>query len=424
MTSYLFIYRVLFVFVRFFILPFVYFLSTLLKKLGPENKFTKTILSRRNAFNQIQKIPQFAENQRIYWFHAASGEIEYAKSIMRELKKMDPHCKILWSYSSISAESFFSSAVDVDFKFPLPFDSIQNNQRLIRILKPTVFLIARSDLWPELLFQLKKNKIPRFLFAATVSEKKSRSYSNQNVFSFLSHISCVSQEDYTNLQEMNLPGKLIQQGDPRADEVYFRTKQSRLKFDLKSKMKQKNILLLGSTWSEDEKALVEIFELENWSFVLVPHEWHAQDRQHFESFFKDKNLAFYSDIENTALSEKCDVLVVNKKGILLELYRQATAVFVGGSFKEKVHSVYEPLAWGKKVFVGPFYQNNREAVEFSKMESGGEQFVSIVHSSKELIHILRRRNHHHFAAIEKPIISEIEKKIGASTKIAKTASEL
>ena len=60
-------------------------------------------------------------------------------------------------------------------------------------------------------------------------------------------------------------------------------------------------------------------------------------------------------------------MIVDQIGILAELYTWGQAAFVGGSFRKQVHSVMEPLACGIPVAVGPFHQNNREALEFQQV---------------------------------------------------------
>lgn len=426
MMAFLFLYRFLFVIVSCLILWPLVLIFQLLKRFQIGGKFAKTILLRWNGLQDFKDFPTIQPHQKVYWFHAASGEIEYAKPVMRQLKERDPQCIIVWSYSSISALDFFSGVVDVDFKFPLPFDSVKNAKELISKIKPHLFCIARSDLWPELLWQLRQKNIPRFLFASTVSEGKSLSFVNQNVFSLLSHISCVAAEDQRNLRSMNLPAMIFQHGDPRADQVYHRATSTKKDFPLARCLKQANLLLLGSAWPEDEDALKPVFDLPTWSFILVPHEWHPEDRQHYLNFFTGKTVGFFSEIEPAGFVNHPlhDVIIVDRKGILAELYKVATTVFVGGSFKEKVHSVYEPLAWGKNVYVGPYYENNREAVQFSKLKIDQDSFVTVLQRGKQLCEILQNRTAKDFEKFQKPITETIHDQLGASKRIVDTLFQL
>ena len=419
MSLFLIAYRIVFGILQFFILSPMIFTLKILIRLQWGGKFAKTLILRHEGKRELKNFPGKKPHQKVYWFHAASGEIEYAKPVMRQLKEKDPTCLIVWSYSSVSAQDFFASVVDVDFKFPLPFDSVQNAKELISLVKPDLFLIARSDLWPELLYQLQIKKIPRILFATTMSQRKASSAINQNVFSLLSHLSCVADEDLSHLQKMDLPGKLFQHGDPRADQVYHRVTSIKKDLPLSRCLKNKNLLLLGSTWPEDEDALQSVFQLSSWSFILVPHEWHPENRQHYLNFFSGQNVGFFSDLEQTGFLNHplYDVIIVDRKGILADLYRLATTVFVGGSFKEKVHSVYEPLAWGKNVYVGPFYENNREAVEFSKLLVDQKPCVTILNRGKELSEVLENLTAKDFEKFHDPIKKTIQNKLGASQRL-------
>jgi len=80
-----------------------------------------------------------------------------------------------------------------------------------------------------------------------------------------------------------------------------------------------------------------------------------------------------------------DVLIVDKIGLLANLYRLGMAAFVGGSFTQKVHNVLEPAAHGIPVIVGPKISSQAEAVHLAA--SGG---AVIVNSSEELVTLLLR----------------------------------
>jgi len=65
-----------------------------------------------------------------------------------------------------------------------------------------------------------------------------------------------------------------------------------------------------------------------------------------------------------------DVVVVDKIGILAELYTTASIAYVGGGFHAKgLHSVIEPAAAGVPVLFGPRWQGSRDARLL--LEAGG-----------------------------------------------------
>jgi len=63
-----------------------------------------------------------------------------------------------------------------------------------------------------------------------------------------------------------------------------------------------------------------------------------------------------------AEAAEADVVIVDRVGVLGDLYALADVAFVGGGFHAAgLHSVLEPAAFGAPVVFGPRYANSREA---------------------------------------------------------------
>ena len=56
---------------------------------------------------------------------------------------------------------------------------------------------------------------------------------------------------------------------------------------------------------------------------------------------------------------------MDKVGLLAELYLVGKIVFVGGSFRARVHNVLEPAAYALPILTGPFIENSGEAMEMA-----------------------------------------------------------
>jgi 3-deoxy-D-manno-octulosonic-acid transferase len=66
-----------------------------------------------------------------------------------------------------------------------------------------------------------------------------------------------------------------------------------------------------------------------------------------------------------------DVVVVDRLGVLGELYALADIAFVGGGFHSAgLHSVLEPAAFGAPVLFGPRHQNSRDAALLAQRGGG------------------------------------------------------
>ena len=68
------------------------------------------------------------------------------------------------------------------------------------------------------------------------------------------------------------------------------------------------------------------------------------------------------------------MLIVDKMGILAELYGSADAAYVGGALHHQVHNVLEPASYGLPLAFGPRYHNQREAQ--SLVEKGLAKVIS------------------------------------------------
>lgn len=317
--------------------------------------------------------PKFGQNP--IWIHAASGEFEYAKPVIRQLKLSAPDIPIVVTYFSPTFSLSVENFPGVDFALPLPLDLPGPCASFLKHIQPRLLLIARTDIWPEILTQTRIRKVPIHLFSYTQKPltRFGRTFAKFRL-SFVDQVDCVSDEDLNLLLELGVGPTLDTLGDTRYDQVHHRLAHPKA---LPEILKPKSICLVaGSTWPEDEKvlftALQPLLVAEQLKLILVPHE---PTPAHIESLRADLRLnglkyALFSDERDW---EDKAVLLVDKVGVLAELYLWGNLAFVGGSYRSTVHSVMEPLGAGAVTFVGPKNQNNREAQEFKALTVMGRK---------------------------------------------------
>lgn len=302
-----------------------------------------------------------------YWFHASSGEIEYCKSVIRNLKAQQPDAKVVVTYSSPSAEKlFFNISQYVDQFIPLPWDQPCAIKKLIKYINPQVLIFSRTDLWPELIRQAKKAGCKIGVISYNPKFSAVNNAINRYLLDQFDFISCLNEKASNRIRLLTQTEVIKADGDTRFDQVFHRLQQeSKVKI-----VSTARILVCGSTWPEDEAVLFESFSFlikKNIKIVLCPHDVSSENIQRLQTNLRQKGWTFSllssrQNLQNIALVE--DVFIVDKVGYLADLYRYAELAFVGGSFKEKVHSVMEPLCCGLPTIVGPHFQNNPEAVRY------------------------------------------------------------
>ena len=349
------------------------------------------MLSDRENMN-LQLLPA-----RPLWIHASSGEIEYAKSVIREIKRCYPQIPVMVTYFSPSAKKLIQKFSGIDLAMALPWDHRHSVQKFLDFYKPRAFLVARTDVWPEIAVETKRRRIPSLLFAATIAEHSSRKgwiagALTRTALNSLSQIFCVSAADLENLQSLGVRTEASVAGDTRFDQVIYRLKNPNpVKTELKPQGKNTKIFVMGSTWPQDEEILLPA--LKKWiglghRAILAPHEVGTERIEKLEAEL-EKILGKRPDRYSKINSWTAPVLLVDQMGVLQELYAWGDVAFVGGSFKDKVHSVMEPLCAGLPVLVGPYHQNNREALQFqNSLLKPGFFAVNVVQNSKEIEDIL------------------------------------
>ncbi len=328
-----------------------------------------------------QKSWTFPENLRTspnnrFWFHCSSGEFEYAKPIIRTLKKEYPQSTIIVTYFSPSYRENIQQSIDVDYSYPLPWDQPKPIQAFLKKTNPSRLIIIKTDLWPELIYQVHRQKIPLFLVAANFYQHtKITNRIFRPLYRFLlshfKHISCISSEDQKILHKISPQTSSSCDGDPRYEQVFHRLQTSSLiKIALKKNIQRSKTFIMGSTWPQDDKELFIAMEKlrskdSGFSFILVPHELNTNKLLYLCDKLTELNFTvrFYSE---TSVWHPGEILLVDQRGLLAQLYTWAAYAFVGGSFKKSIHSVMEPLSVGCLTFVGPYNYNNREAQLFKK----------------------------------------------------------
>ncbi|HPG38352.1 MAG TPA: glycosyltransferase N-terminal domain-containing protein [bacterium] len=335
------------------------------------NKVRRGVKGRKGLFTRLQSsLAVKAENEKRVWLHISSmGEFEQSRPIIDEIRKRMPDTQIILSLFSPSAYDNIRIEDKKIFISYLPMDSYLDTKKFIRIIAPDVALTVRHDIWPNFQWQLKRLKIPALLVDGSITDKRKNLYSFfrnpiRSVMETYSWILTVSQESSERFEKIYSDKSRIQYtGDTRYDRVYQRSRDnSRIEFLQQSGFfDRENTFVAGSTWPSDEKilypALLKMMtQNNNFKLIIAPHEPSVDHVQAIENFFAKNQLA----VERLSRLKSGEpwsfrALVIDKIGLLANLYSLGRLAFVGGGFGPGVHNVLEPAAHGCAVFFGPRY---------------------------------------------------------------------
>ncbi|MBW7935521.1 MAG: hypothetical protein H3C62_18325, partial [Gemmatimonadaceae bacterium] len=185
-------------------------------------------------------------------------------------------------------------------------------------------------------------------------------------------------------------------GDTRYDQVWARAegvdRESPLLAPLRS---ARPTLVAGSTWPADEDVLgaawrATLAQVPTARLIIAPHEPTASHLAAIESWTARGGLRTARLGAHDA--GDADVVVVDRVGVLGDLYALATVAYVGGGFHAAgLHSVIEPAAFGAPVLFGPRHTNSRDAGLLIAAD-GGRAVADAVELGASLTAWLRDRN--------------------------------
>lgn len=338
-------------------------------------KIRDTLAGHAGVFQRLETQLKSRDDQKpLAWFHVASaGEYLQALPVMERLMDNGFQCSL-----TITSVSGYRWAIKRKDQFPdlialdyFPLDTQSNVNRLLDMIKPTVVVYVKFDLWPNLIWETRKRNVPQFLLSATLHSKSKRITSSiaksfyGSLYLCIDHILTVTNEDKKRFFE-SCPkhNSITTIGDTRFDSVLDRkAKLSTPK--LPDFIQDKTVLILGSIWPADEHHIFPAITraLNNFPHLFIIAAPHETDNAHIKII--EKAFANYkpSMFTKNNLNAANRVLIVNTVGQLSALYAYANIAYVGGAFSTGVHNTMEPAAMGVPAIFGPFFQNSPEAIE-------------------------------------------------------------
>lgn len=329
--------------------------------------------------------------------HAPSvGEGLQARPVIELARTARPEMQLAYTWFSPSADHFGHS-LGADIAGPLPFDTAANADALLDAMRPTALVCAKADLWPLLAAAAHARGVPLGLVSATLGGGSSRLGMARallgDAYAALDVVGAIDNADAARLVALGVRADRVSiTGDTRYDQVWGRAQA----VDLASAMlaplaDARPTLVAGSTWPADEarllvawNAILKRFSAEpatetqsaerrRLRLIIAPHEPVPAHLDAIEQWAQESGLTVARlDGVNAA---RADVVLVDRVGVLGDLYSLATAAFVGGGFHAAgLHSVLEPAAFGVPVVFGPRHQMSRDAARL--MANGGGESAS------------------------------------------------
>ena len=337
-------------------------------------KTRRTLHARRGIRRRYEEWGRSERDPRrlLLWMHAPSvGEGLQARPVIQLLRASHPELQIAYTHYSPSAERFAAS-LGADFTDYLPFDTPGDARAALAALRPRALVFSKLDVWPVLAREAAARGVRLGLTSATLAETSSRRGGMaasllRDAYALLDAVGAIDEADAERLVGLGVRRSVITvTGDTRYDQVWERaTRVDRASELLAPLASRRPTLVAGSTWPSDEAVLLPAWlELRravgDARMVIAPHEPTRVHMEPIERWATENGITLAR--LGTPASSDAEVVLVDRVGVLGDLYALADAAYVGGGFHAAgLHSVLEPAAFGAPVAFGPRSRANRDA---------------------------------------------------------------
>jgi 3-deoxy-D-manno-octulosonic-acid transferase len=309
------------------------------------------------------------------WIHAVSvGEVLTARALAAELKATYPHLKLFVSTTTITGQQVARASVpDADGIFYFPFDLGFIVRRTLRLVRPRLFIMMETEIWPNLLRLCRERGVKTLLVNGRISARSYPRYRLvrslfRRVLADVDRFCVQGEESRLRLEDLGAdPGRITVTGSLKFDSLQLASpvagRERVLRFFGVSG--HRPVIVAGSTVRGEEAIVLEAFRhvrpnASRALLIIAP--------RHPERFAEVEAMAVeagFKTVRRTDLAideePRAEVVVLDTLGELAQVYQVATVVFVGGSLIDiGGHNILEPAIFGKPIVFGPHMQNFAE----------------------------------------------------------------
>ena len=314
------------------------------------------------------------------WIHAVSvGEALTARALLADLRERYPNLKLFLSTTTLTGQQIARTRLQgVDAVFFLPFDLPPFVNRTLRLVRPRLFIMMETEIWPNLLHACRRARVKTVLVNGRIS---SRSYPRyrlarrffRHVLADVDRFCMQSDESARRIIEIGADARRVTvTGSLKFDSLespaaaagrgagrvlrYFRIPPSR------------PVFMAASTVKGEERAVLAAFAAVRRAqpsalLILAPRK--PERFAEAEALARGEGLRVVRRTELAVDAEpRADVIVLDTIGELAHLFQVATVVFVGGSLIDMGgHNILEPAVHGRPIVFGPYMTNFAEIAE-------------------------------------------------------------
>ncbi len=347
------------------------------------------------VFSKIKK------SGKLIWFHGASvGELLSILPILEKLEKDKNIKQILVTSNTLSSSTIIKKLKykKVIHQF-FPIDNYLLTNKFLSYWRPSSAFFIDSEIWPNMIYNLKKRKIPITLLNARITKKSFLRWMifknfSENIFNKIEN--CLS----SNKETVKYLKKLGAKNIKFIGNLKFSQSENKiedLNKDLIKFINSKKTWCASSTHDTEEKFCGVVHKklkrkYKNILTIIIPR--HIDRAKKIKEELQKLNLNVHLHEPKNKINKKTDIYIVNSFGKTKSFYNNCTNVFLGGSLiKHGGQNPLEATRYGCNILHGPNVHNFRDIYYLLKKNKISNQVTNHNNTVKILNKLLTKKNY-------------------------------
>jgi len=352
----------------------------------------------------------------LIWFHVASvGEAMSILPLIENFEQDEKIKKILITSITVSSAEVlkkkFNKNTKVIHQF-LPLDIPKFAKKFLKHWSPNLSIFIDSEIWPNLIFQIKENRIPLLMVNARISKKTFSRWKFSKNFSkkiFEKFDSCIVANNETENYLKILGAQNIKNyGNLKFANTKLNSNNN-LNSAFLNKIKNRKIWCAASTHPSEEIfcAKTHLMLKKNYNNILtiiIPR--HVDRIKTINDELSNLNLTISLFSKFDQMNIDTDILLIDSYGETSKFYNISKCVLLGKSLIKSPtngggQNPIEPSRLGCKIFHGPNVSNFTEIYEYLKSLGVADQVSNPEELNQSLVEEFKEDKANNNQVIEK-----------------------
>ena len=355
------------------IYPFLFILiyyRKIIKKEDPKRFKEKILTSHFNVSNK--------KESQLIWFHTASiGEFKSIIPLIENLNN-NTNFKFLITTTTLSSGNLASEILkkfkNVEHRY-FPLDINFLIERFLILWRPDKILLVDSEIWPNLILNAKRHKIPIALINARLTTKSFKKWmifpnTARKIFGVFDLFICSNSETKNYLEKLSLKN-VHYKGNMK---LFNTPEENNIKDINKNFLLNKRFWLAASTHKDEDMFCLKTHlklkkKFKDIITIIAPR--HIDRSGKIKTLSKKLSLNAQILNKNERIRENKEIIIINFFGALTNYFKYAKSVFIGKSIIKKYIDVggQNPIEAAKlncKIYHGPYVYNFKEIYNILK----------------------------------------------------------